>query len=397
MSLFKPATRERAHLKVALTGPSGSGKTYSAILMAMGLAGPKGRIAVIDTENESASLYAHLGKYDTLCIAPPFTVPKYRDAILAAVAEGYDVVIIDSLSHVWASEGGLLSTKESLDARGGNSYTNWASITKMHDILIGIILQSPVDVIATMRSKQAHVLQENEKGKLQPVKMGMAPVQRDGMEYEFMVVLDIAMNHEATSSKDRTGLFVDQTVKIDKKSGQLLKKWRDSGAAPEPTPPPAPATEPKPPASPETKPPAEKSVAKPKTSPKQDPAPPAKPEDTGPINGPALDPEGLQPPLPGASTARDVFPLDKPIMVALTNGAFHQGPPQYYAWDMEAGGRKSRLFCWHLNMPKVATKLDKPEEFVGPMIVVLEQAEVANRRTGTSKTVYRVKDFPDAK
>lgn len=237
MTEFKKATRLQIPLKLALTGPSGSGKTYSALLLARGLVGKKGRIAVIDTENRSASLYADLaGEFDTLEVEPPYTVEKYAEGVNAAIEAGYDVLIIDSISHAWAGEGGLLDQKSSIDARGGNQYTNWAQISKLHEAFKANILSSPVHIICTMRSKQDYVLEQNDRGKSVPKKVGLAPIQRDGMEYEFTTVFDIAMNHEATASKDRTGLFDGKYFRISGKTGKELLKWLGSAEElPEPT------------------------------------------------------------------------------------------------------------------------------------------------------------------
>lgn len=239
MTAFKKAERKQSKLKIALTGPSGSGKTYSALEMASGM-GKK--IALIDTENGSAALYSDRFEFDTLEIEPPYTVPKYIDAIKAAVAAGYEVCVIDSLTHAWAGEGGLLAKKESLDQRGGNSYTNWAGITKEHEAFKAILLNSDIHLICTMRSKQDYVLEVNEKGKSSPRKVGLAPIQRDGMEYEFTTVFDIAMDHHALASKDRTGLFDGQIAKISKTTGETLMKWLAGGKVVE-KPAPAPAQE----------------------------------------------------------------------------------------------------------------------------------------------------------
>lgn len=226
MNVFKKASKQLAKLKIAVTGPSGSGKTYSSLLLAKGLGG---RVAVIDTENNSACLYADkFGEwtYDTLPIEPPFTVSKYIEAIEAAIKEKYDILVIDSMSHVWAGEGGLLEQKQKLDSRpGSNSYTNWQSITKLHEQLKGRILQSDIHVIATMRSKQNYILETNDKGKQQPRKVGMAPIQRDDMEYEFSVVFDIGMDHQFVVSKDRTSLFDGVIEVMNEKTGEKLNGW----------------------------------------------------------------------------------------------------------------------------------------------------------------------------
>jgi hypothetical protein len=237
MSLFKKAERKRAFLKLALTGPSGSGKTLSALLLASGL-GKK--IAVLDTENGSASLYSEKVDFDVVELAPPFQTERYIHVIKEAEKAGYDVLVIDSMTHAWAGEGGLLQQKEEMDARGGNSYTNWAKLTPKDNAFRSAILQSQMHVIVTMRSKQDYVLQENNKGKQAPIKVGLAPVQREGMEYEFTTVLDLAMNHQAQASKDRTGLFDGQFFTPSQETGEKLLAWLNS--APESAPVDAPKT-----------------------------------------------------------------------------------------------------------------------------------------------------------
>lgn len=238
MAGFVKAQRQRVHIKLAVTGPSGSGKTYSALRLAFGLAGKAGRVAFVDTENGSGSLYADLGDYDVMEITAPFTAQKYIAAINDAVAAGYETLIIDSLSHVWAGDGGLLDQKSARDARGGNSFSNWADVTKLHEQLKSALLQSPIHLIATMRSKQDYVLEQGQNGKQTPRKVGLAPIQRDGMEYEFTTVFDVDMSHTAATSKDRTGLFTDEVSQITEQHGQRLKGWLAGGAAQVPAPPP---------------------------------------------------------------------------------------------------------------------------------------------------------------
>jgi hypothetical protein len=217
---------------LAIAGPSGSGKTLGALSLAKTLAGDAGTVALIDTENGSASLYGDKYAFDVLNLGPPFTSARYLEAMEAAIEAGYSVLVIDSLSHQWSGDGGILSRKEELDRRpGSNSYTNWATFTKEHTAFVGKLLQLPVHVVATIRSKQDYVLETNDKGKQQPKKVGMAPVQREGLEYEFSTVFDVQMDHRATASKDRTGLFGDDLVDLVKpETGKKLLSWLASGA-----------------------------------------------------------------------------------------------------------------------------------------------------------------------
>lgn len=221
---FQRAERKKAKARIGLCGPAGSGKTMSALKLGFGL-GEK--IAVIDTEHGSSELYSHIGEYDVASIKPPYTVDKYRQLIKEAEEAGYGTIIIDSLSHAWAGEGGLLEQKDNMP---GNSFAAWRTITPKHNALIDAMLRSPCHIIATMRSKTEYVLEENERGKQTPRKVGMAPVQREGMDYEFTIVFDIDQaKHIATTSKDRTDLFNGFCNVLSEEHGKMIAEWLNGG------------------------------------------------------------------------------------------------------------------------------------------------------------------------
>jgi hypothetical protein len=225
---IRKAERSQSKLRIGLAGPSGSGKTMSALKLARGIAGPQGRICMIDTERGSGDLYADLTQYDIITLTPPYQPAKYVEAIEAAEDAGYDVIIIDSLSHAWTDEGGLLDQADKLSA-GGNRFTVWASLTPQHRKLVNGMLNCDSHIIATVRSKQDYAIERDEKsGKSSVKKLGMAPVQREGMEYEFTVFMDIEQNHVAHSSKDRTNLFKDWVDTINEGTGRLLIEWLNS-------------------------------------------------------------------------------------------------------------------------------------------------------------------------
>ena len=232
--MFRKAERRKAKLRLAITGPAGSGKTYGALILAQGLGG---RIAMIDTENGSGDLYANLCDYDVETLTAPYSIQKYLAAIHEAEQEGYDVLIIDSLSHAWAGEGGLLDVHNQLtrSSKSGNSYAAWGQITPMHNRLIETMLESSCHIIGTMRSKTDYLQTQNDRGRMEIRKVGLAPVQRDGMDYEFTVVFDLGMDHTVTISKDRTGLFDGQVFTITQDTGKTLRRWLDSGAEVVPT------------------------------------------------------------------------------------------------------------------------------------------------------------------
>lgn len=226
MAQIKKAVRKRAKLRLGIAAPSGAGKTYSALLLAFGLGG---KVGLIDTEHGSGSLYSHLGDYDVIEVSAPYTIDKYIDAIRSFEAEGYTTIIVDSLSHAWAGDGGLLDKQGKIADRGVNSFAAWRTITPEHNSLVDAMLASRCHIIATMRAKQEYVLEVNDKGKQTPKKVGLAPVQREGMEYEFTVMLDIDTNHIANASKDRTSTLDGRFFKIDRDTGKNLLNWLDGG------------------------------------------------------------------------------------------------------------------------------------------------------------------------
>jgi hypothetical protein len=223
---FRKASRSQAKIKLGLQGPSGSGKSTSALLLAYGLVGDWSKIVVIDSENGSADLYSHLGDYNVLGISAPYTPEKYTECIQFCHAQGMEVIIIDSISHEWEGDGGILDIHGNM---AGNSFTNWSKLTPRHNSFVNAILYTPVHVIATIRSKQDYVMME-KNGKAAPEKVGLKGVTRDGMDYEFTVVLDIDIRHHARTSKDRTGIFSSKhEFIITKETGQRIREWCESG------------------------------------------------------------------------------------------------------------------------------------------------------------------------
>lgn len=220
---LRKSSRKQAKMKLAIQGASGSGKTYSSLVLAYGITGDWSKVAIIDTENGSSDLYADLGDYMVLPMHHPYSPEMYAKAIDVCVKHGVEVLVIDSLSHVWEY---LLDAHSNMT---GNSFTNWGKITPRLNKLIQVILNAPIHVIATMRTKQDYVLSE-KNGKMVPEKVGLKAIQRDGVDYEFTIVFDIDTNHQVTASKDRTGLFVDKPqFKIDAKTGEKIQDWCSTG------------------------------------------------------------------------------------------------------------------------------------------------------------------------
>lgn len=230
MGAFKKATKAQAKLRVSIFGPSGSGKTYTALLLGAALGGP---VALIDTERGSASKYAgDVADFDALELTS-YEPAKYIRAIGEAAKERYPVLVIDSLSHAWSGKGGILEQK---DAKGGR-FDAWKELTPQQTDLLEAILAYPGHVIVTMRSKTEYVLDqvENRAGKLvsTPRKVGLAPVQRQDLEYEFDVVLRLDADNVAHVEKTRCSALAGLSIRHPGAPlADLLTAWLSDGAPP---------------------------------------------------------------------------------------------------------------------------------------------------------------------
>jgi len=220
---LRQSSKKQAKIKLALAGAAGSGKTYSSLLLAYGMTNNWSKIAIIDTENGSADLYAHLGNYNVLNMKSPFTPENYIKAIEVCEGAGMEVIIMDSISHCWEY---ILEFHSQMQ---GNSFTAWGKLTPRVNAFVQKILTSNCHIIATMRTKQDYVLNE-KNGKMIPEKVGLKTVMRDGIDYEFTIVLDVDMKHHATASKDRTGLFMDKPeFTITPDTGKVILEWCNEG------------------------------------------------------------------------------------------------------------------------------------------------------------------------
>lgn len=226
MSIFHKAVKTEAKLRLAIAGPSGSGKTYTALSIGAALANG-GRVAVLDTEHGSASKYADLFDFDVLNESAPFHPDKVTGAIQAAAGAGYDVLILDSMSHFWNGPGGMTDIVEDISRRmrNPNSFAAWKDGTPIQQRMIESIVAAPLHIIATIRSKQDYILVE-KNGKQQPQKVGMAPIQRDGFEYEFDVFMDMDNDNTGIIAKTRCPAL---TNGVFKKPGAdiaaILSEW----------------------------------------------------------------------------------------------------------------------------------------------------------------------------
>lgn len=245
---IRKAERKGRHTRLALVGPSGTGKSYTSLLLASGLT-RNGKICAIDTEHESLDKYDDIlpnGASFSVLPLHYFSPENYIEAIALVAKEGFDTLIIDSLSHGWMGEGGALDlvNKAQRRSQSNNSYVAWRDVTPLHNRLVDSIIQAPMHVIATLRAKTEYVMEKGEDGKTTVRKVGLAPVQRDGLEYEFDIVADMDTSNTLIVSKSRVPFMSGAVVhKPGHDLGVSLREWYD-GAKPEPIEQSKPAVEP---------------------------------------------------------------------------------------------------------------------------------------------------------
>lgn len=228
--MFQKATKAKAKLRCAVFGPSGSGKTFTALRIAKGIGG---KVAVIDTERMSASKYADRFEFDT-CDLVDRSVAGYCDALDGAAKAGYTTVIIDSMSHAWQE---LCAVVEKIAQAKykGNTWSAWSEGTPMQRRLVDSLLDFPGHIIATMRSKTEWQTSTGDNGKSRPIRVGLAPEQGKGIEYEFDLLLELNVDHVANVIKDRTGKWQDKYVeRPGEEFGKQLAEWLEDGAEPPP-------------------------------------------------------------------------------------------------------------------------------------------------------------------
>jgi hypothetical protein len=219
---LKQSKRKNVKLRLGISGASGFGKTKSALLLAFGMTGDWNKIAVIDTENSSASLYSDLGNFNVLDLSAPYSPERYIEAINICEKANIEVIIIDSITHEWNGSGGCLDIQTKL----GGRFQDWAKVTPLHQSFIDKILQSSSHIITTTRRKVDYSL-DVVGNRTQVIKHGTKEITREGFEYELTVNFELINDqHLAKASKDRTGLFMNKPeFIITSKTGERLLKW----------------------------------------------------------------------------------------------------------------------------------------------------------------------------
>jgi hypothetical protein len=223
------AERHQVKLRIGLSGPSGFGKTYSALLLAYGITNDWSKIALIDTENKSASLYSHLGDFNVLSLEEPFSPERYIKAIKVCEESDIEIIIIDSISQEWSGKGGCLEIHEQL----GGTFQMWSKISPRHNSFIDAIIKSKCHVIITTRSKVDYSLDKDSNGKTKVMKLGTKSIQREGLEYELTVNFEFLNDkHLVQTSKDRSELFSGKPeFIINSATGKKLIDWCNQGVS----------------------------------------------------------------------------------------------------------------------------------------------------------------------
>ena len=226
---LQQAQRHQVKLRLGLSGASGFGKSYSALLLAYGITNDWSKIAIIDTENNSASLYSHLGNYNVLTLNEPYSPERYIEAISTCERASMEVIIIDSITHEWSGKGGCLQIHEDL----GGTFQMWSKVTPRHQAFIDAILGSKSHIITTVRRKMDYSLDVTSNGKTKVIKHGTKEVTREGFEYELTVNFEfINDKHLVSASKDRTGLFMGKPeFVINSSTGKRLLEWCNQGVS----------------------------------------------------------------------------------------------------------------------------------------------------------------------
>lgn len=223
---FKEAKASDVRMKMALAGKSGAGKTVGALLIAKGLVGGLENVGVLQTEAGRAQCYLHLGKFKVLDVSAPFSPQKFIQAIEVAEKSGLKCLIIDSISDQWEGTGGILDIHQQASEVTKNSFTAWKKVTPQHDAVFEKIMTSPIHLIATVRKKVDHVM-ENVGGKQVIKKVGTKDIAREGTEYKWIIQLDLDQEgNMAHVSKDNSGLFQGKPpFKITEETGKKIRDW----------------------------------------------------------------------------------------------------------------------------------------------------------------------------
>lgn len=238
---LKRAVRQKMKVPIMLMGASGSGKTVGALLIAKGIVWQMfpdlsddekwEKIAVIDTEHGRSTLYAgmaikeqEIGSFLHYDLSKPYTPQRYKDAFMECKQAGCEVIIVDSITHAWSGEGGVLDKVNAL----GGKFSDWNKVKPDENTLLSMFLDTDVHVIACVRSKQGYELTTLDTGKLQIEKVGLKAEQKDSLEYEFAITFQLYQNHTAEPMKDNSNSFDGRFI-ITEETGKQIYEWAEEG------------------------------------------------------------------------------------------------------------------------------------------------------------------------
>ena len=238
---LKRAVRQKMKVPIMLMGASGSGKTVGALLIAKGIVWEMfpdlsddekwEKIAVIDTEHGRSTLYAgmtikeqEIGSFLHYDLSKPYTPQRYKDAFMECKQAGCEVIIVDSITHAWSGEGGVLDKVNAL----GGKFSDWNKVKPDENTLLSMFLDTDVHVIACVRSKQGYELTTLDTGKLQIEKVGLKAEQKDSLEYEFAITFQLYQNHTAEPMKDNSNSFDGRFI-ITEETGKQIYEWAEEG------------------------------------------------------------------------------------------------------------------------------------------------------------------------
>lgn len=244
---FRPAVREQIRLLLGLSGSSGAGKTYSAMRLAKGLSGDK-RFAVIDTENGRASMYADYFQFDVAQLTQPFTPDRYLEAITAADQAGYSVILVDSMSHEWAGDGGILDLQEEeLDRMAGDDWkkreavrmASWIKPKMSHKAMVQKLLQLKAHVILCFRAEpKIEMVKEGGKMVVRPKESltgleGWIPICEKNLPYEltasFLLIADKPGVPKPIKLQEQHKAFFPLNQPVTEEAGRLIGEWAKGG------------------------------------------------------------------------------------------------------------------------------------------------------------------------
>jgi len=230
-----PADRAGAHLLIQLYGPPRSGKTYTALRIARGMVGPKGKIGVLDTESGRARLYSDKvpGGFAVGELTPPYTPRRYLEAIEEFLRYGVDILVVDSFSHCWEGPGGVLEMADQAEESGRKGLAKWLGPKRDYKKLVSFLLSTRLHMILCSRAKQP-IVEAVVNGEKALVTQPWEPIQDKRLKYEMTIVVPMSLDGGYETDPDRlkvpgglAHLFRGEL--LDETTGMAIAAWVKGG------------------------------------------------------------------------------------------------------------------------------------------------------------------------